>query len=58
MAQVSQLYKDISQTIDELKGGLAKRLVSQERHIIDTYVGQIKALKDRFEAEFEENTKK
>ena len=58
MAQVTQLYKDISKNIDDLKGGLARRLVSQERHVIDTYVTQIRALKVRFEAEFDENSRK
>lgn len=58
MAQMSQLYQDICEHVDALKSGLGQRLVSQERHIIDTYVGQIKALKDRFQAEFEENNRK
>ena len=44
--------------IERLKTGLAGKLVSQERRIIDTYVSQIKVLKEKFDKEFQEKVRK
>jgi hypothetical protein len=55
---LNEYQKNIYKAIDNLKDILVGKLVTQERHIVETYSGQIENLKSKFEKEFEEKVKK
>lgn len=52
------LNREMQNLLEKLKHEFAKKLVSQERKIVDIYTTQIEQLKEKFEKEFQEKIKK
>ena len=48
----------MAESLEKVKVGFASKIVNQERKIIDVYVHQIKALKEKFDREFQDKVKK
>ena len=55
---LNEHQRHIYKAIDQLKEIFVNKLVTQERHLVETYSGQIEHLKSKFEHEFEEKIKK